>query len=406
MSRKLNNWLDSYVEYARDNYCPDSFHLWTGLSVLAAALERKVWLVNGKIIFYPNIYTMLVTYAGVGKSTALERGVDLLERIKLEVNPEIKLIAEQITEPGLVKDMEIRQEFALTETKRVFHSSGFFVASEASASALQNTHGTFTSTITRFYDCPKVFRKVTKGEHDKPTEIYNVCFNMLCGATFDYLKTLVNESSVMGGFASRVIYVVNKERLIREPKWGQSDHTDEAAQEALFLDLCAIHKLIGRFRPTPGFVAAWEKFQPESDRRLAEMKSPRLESLAARTSTNTTKIAMLLAVAEADDLVLDVRHWDRAIALVDEVSRDNAFVLSQGAMADKQSQSGVTQAVGQTLKRNGGALPMATLKCIVLANGNNVEAIAKTIDFMLGAEWISTDSSGVVKLLVDPDRYL
>lgn len=404
--RRLKNWIQSYEEYARDNYCPDSFHLWTGLSVLAAALERKVWLVNGKIIFYPNIYTMLVTYAGVGKSTALERGVDLLERIKLEVNPNIKLIAEQITEPGLVKDMEERQEIALTETKRMFHSSGFFCASEASASALQNTHGTFTSTITRFYDCPKVFRKVTKGEHDRPTEIYNVCFNMLAGATFDYLKTLVNESSVMGGFASRIIYVINKERLVREPKWGTSADIDDKAQQLLFEDLCEIHKLQGHFKPTRAFVDAWEKFQPESDKLLAQLNSPRLESLAARKSTNTTKIAMLLSVSESNDLTLDLHHWEQAMALIDEVSKDNAFILSQGAMADKQSQTGVTQVIGQTLKRNGGKLPMTVLKRLTLANGNAVEAILKTIDFMAGSGWLKIDASGDVELLVDPDRYL
>ena len=407
MSRRLDNWLTRYREYARDNYCPQSFHLWTGITVLAGALERKVWAVNGKITFYPNVFTVLVTYPGVGKSTALDRGTDILERLKEEFNPEFKFIAEQITEPGLVKDMELKQEIWVTPTKSVFHSSGFFYASEASASALQNTHGTFTSTITRFYDCPRVFRKTTKGEHEKPTEIYNVCFNMLAGATFDYLKNLVNESSAMGGFASRIIYVISKEREIRSPKWGDSDNNDQDMQDALFVDLCEIHKLQGAFRPTPGFRAAWEEFQPESDRALAAMNSSRLESLAARKSTNTMKVAMLLSVAESNDLVLDTRHWDEAMELIEEVSKDNAFILSQGAMADRNSQTGVTQVIGQTLKKAGGTLPMAALKRIVLAHGNNVEAITKTLDYMQGAGWIKVDtSSGSTELLVDPDRYL
>lgn len=407
MARKFPNWLKAYESYARDNYCPAAFHRWTGLTVLAAALERKVWCVNGKIIFYPNIFTMLVTYAGVGKSTALDRGTDLLERIKEEFNPNIKLIAEQITEPGLVKDMEERQEIMLSETKHLFHSSGFFFASEASASALQNTHGTFTATITRFYDCPRVFRKVTKGEHEKPTEIYNVCFSMLAGATFDYLKTLVNESSVMGGFASRIIYVISKDREIRTPSWGDSAIDDTATQQALFEDLCEIHKLQGGFTATREFREAWVKFQPESDRRLIAMNSPRLESLAARISTNTMKVAMLLCVAESNDMILEARHWDEAMQLIEDVSKNYSFILSQGAMGDKMSQTGVTQAIGQTLKRNGGKLPMNILKSIVLANGNRVEEITKTMDFMYGAGWLKLDSmTGLVELLVDPDRYL
>lgn len=403
--RKTDDWLEAYQDYARDNYCPDSFHLWTGLSIIAAALERKVWLKNGKITFFPNIYTMLVTYAGVGKSTALERGVDLLERIKEEVNPELKIISEQITEPGLVKDMEIRQAMRIGETKEMFHSSGFFYASEASASALQNTHGTFTATITRFYDCPKVFRKMTKGEHEKPAQIYNVCFNMLAGATFDYLKTLVNETSVMGGFASRMIYVINKERIVREPKWGDSNHVDEALAETLFQDLCDIHALKGAFRPTREFIEAWEAFQPESDRALAQMNSPRLESLAARKSTNTTKVAMLLSVAESNDLVLTLDHWNRAMELIEEVSKDNAFILSQGAIADKMSQSGVNQMIGQTLRKMGGRTNYNEFKRIVMGNGNQVDMISKTLDYMIGSHYLRLTGDDV-ELLVDPDRYL
>lgn len=406
MARKLKNWIEAYERYAKDAYCPDEFHLWTGLSVLAGALERKVWLLNGKIFFHPNIYVMLVTYAGVGKSTAIVRGANLLERLKHEFNPEFKIIAEQITEPGLVKLMEIRQEVQISETKRIFHSSGYFYASEASASALQNTHGTFTSTITGFYDCPTVFRKVTKGEADKPTEIYNVSFNMLAGATFDYLKTLVNESSVMGGFASRIIYVINKERLIREPKWGSSDKVDQDLQDDLFHDLCEIHKLKGGFRPTREFIKAWEEFQPESDRRLKSMNSPSLESLAARVSTNTTKIAMLLSVAESSDLVLDLHHWERAMELVEYVSKDNAFILSQGAMADRNSQTGINQVIITSLERAGGKLPLKTLKKVIAVHGNDVDRINKTLNYMFESGALVVDHEQNVTLMTKSESYV
>lgn len=401
--RRLENWLAAYEQYAIDNYCPDIFHKWVGLSVLAGALERKVWLRSSKAVFIPNIYILLVTYAGIGKSTAITRGVDFLERLKEEVDPEFKIIDEQTTEANLVKLMEVRQEFALSETKRVFHSTGFFHASEASASALQNTHGTFTSTITGFYDCPKVFRKstLTNGQ----IELRNVCFNMLAGATFDYLKTLVNESSVMGGFASRNIYVVNKERLIRTPKWNEFAEADPIVEE-LFEDLKTIHALSGQFRPTKAFIDAWEAFQPESDRQLAALQSPRLESLAARKSLNTTKVAMLLSVAESNDLVLDLHHWEQAMALMDDVAKDYPYILSQGAIAAKDTQSSITQVIGQTLKSKGSGLTRSNLKAAALRNGNDADRIARTIDMMIGANWISVDSDDCVHLIVDPDTYL
>lgn len=405
MARNFPDFIKAYLDYAKDDYCPDEFHRWTGMSILAGALERKVWLINGKITFFPNVYVFLVTFAGVGKSTALVRGTDFLEELKEKVTPEFNIIDEQITEPAFVKTMSERQLLQMPGTTGLFHSSGYFYASEASASALQNTCGNFVATVTGFYDCPKVFRKTTLS--GGPLEFYNVCFNMLAGATFDYLRTLVNDVSVMGGFASRILYVVSKERIIRTPKWGASDREDAKMREALFADLKEIHALKGAFKPSKEFVSAWEAFQPESDRILSALNSPRLESLAARRSTHVTKVAMLLSASESNDMTLEARHWDRAMELVEDVMKDNAFILSQGAIADKTSQLGVTQALGQMLKRRGGQMSMQTFKGAALAHGNPVDLVTKTIDFMIASAWISYDaSSGNVKLLVDPDRYL
>lgn len=404
MARIFPDWLTAYLDYAKDDYCPDSFHLWTGLSVLSGALERKVWVNNGKIVYYPNTFIFLVTYAGVGKSTALVRGTDLLERIRSEVNGDFKLVDEQITEAAFVKLMSVGQSMTMG-TRLVQHSSGYFYASEASASALQNTHGNFVSTVTGFYDCPKVFRKttITGGS----MEFYNVCFSMLAGATFDYLKTLVNETSVMGGFASRIMYVVSKERLVREPKWGESDRVMVDLQEKLFSDLTQIHGLTGSFRPSKEFVSAWEDFQPESDRLLAALNSPRLESLAARRSNHVMKVAMLLSVAESNSLTLEVKHWDRALELVDDVMKDNAFILSQGAMADRNSQLGLTQFLGNAVRVHGGSMSMRSLKAASMGYGAQVDMVDKTISFMLGSGWLSYDAgSDLVKLLVNPDGYL
>jgi hypothetical protein len=403
VARRFPSWIDAYMDYARDSYCPDSFHLWTGLSVLAGALERKVWVKNGKVTYFPNIFVFLTTFAGIGKSTALNRGTDLLERLKDECNSNFKLVDEQITEPAFVKLMSERQAIQLSETKTLYHSSGYLHASEASSSALQNTHGNFVATITGFYDCPKVFRKTTISGGS--TEFYNVCFSMLAGATFDYLKTIVNETSVMGGFASRVIYVVNKERLVRTPKWG-ANFTDTSAQDALFEDLKEIHQLNGNFTPSKAFVSAWEDFQPECDRLLISLNSARLESLAARRSNHVMKLAMLLSVAESNNLNLELHHWEKAVEMIDEVMKDNAFILSQGAMANKESQLGVTQALGQMLKKHGGKMPMRSLKGFALANGNPVDMVTKTIDLMIGSNWITLDTTtGMVELLIDPDRY-
>ncbi len=405
MARKFPNWLKAYQGYANDNYCPDQFHLWSGLSVLAGALERKVWISQGGLVtHYPNLYVLCVSHPGVGKSTAIDRGVELLEMLREIEDPNFKIIPNQITEPGLLDAMKLRQEM-LFGTKIVFHSSGYFYASEASASALQNLFGDFNATVTAFYDCPRVFRKKIKSEPEA-TELPNVCFNLIAGATFDYLKNLVNEQSVMGGFASRMIYVICKDRIVRQPKWGESFEADFKMRDALFADLCEIHKLQGRFTVTKEFISAWEAWQPEFDKFLIGLQSPRLESLYARKATNLMKICMLLSVSENNDLILTHKHWEQGAEMIEEVSKDNAFIVSSAAIADTGSQTGITQTIGRVLQRNGGTVPMRVLRTLAMSSGNDVDRINKTIDYMLASNWLSIDADQTVKLLVDPDRYL
>jgi hypothetical protein len=403
--RNLPNFLDSYVEYANDDFCPKNFHLWTGISIVAAALERKVWTAQSMTTHYPNIYTLLVSHPGMGKSTAILRGTDLLEDLRIHKNPEFKIIPNQITEPALLDAMNIRAGIQIGNTT-IFHSSGFFYASEASASALQNLHGNFNSTITELYDCPRIFRKKLKMDA-QPTEIPNACFNILAGSTFDYLKTLVNEQSVMGGLASRFIYVICKDRIVRQSKWDQVSTVDVGLKKKLIDDLGIINKLVGKFQPTKAFIAAWEAFQPEFDRTLIALDSARMESILARKSTNVMKVCMILSAAESDNLILDTRHWDKAMQIVDDVTKDNAFILSSAMIADRDSQSGMTQLIGQTIKKYGGEMSMKELKTKVTMNGSDVDSFNKTFQFMLGADLISMESTGSrVKVFIDQDKYL
>lgn len=395
------------MEYARDGYCPDNFHLWTGLSLLAGAVERKVWTRQSLVTHHPNIYVLLVSHPGVGKSTALERGVDILEELRMQCNPDFKIIPNQITEPALIDMMKIRQQIQISENVLAYHSSGYFYASEASASALQNLFGDFNATITAFYDCPKVFRKKIMSSKEL-TEINNACFNILAGSTFDYLKKLVNEESVMGGLASRFIYVIHKDREVRKSKWNVEQKVDTVMRGKLIEDLDKINKIIGAFKPTKGFIEQWEHYQPIFDQKLIDLDSPRMESLLARKSTNLMKICMLLSIAEGDSMELNTAHWERGLELVEDVTKDNAFVISSALIANKDSQQGLNQLILQTIKKNGGTIQSKVLKQKIMSSGNDVMRLEATMKFLNESGSIETKSNerGLpsVKLLVDPDR--
>jgi hypothetical protein len=405
-TRYFPNFLEAYQEYSHDKFCPNQFHLWTGISIIAGALERKVSLKQGKIYHTPNLYVMLVSHPGMGKSTAIDVGVDLLEQMRIEHNPNFRIIPNQVTEPAFLDLMKVIEFYGIGPGQKIQipHSSGYFYASEASASALQNTCGDFVASLTAFYDCPKYFRKKLKGEKD-PVNIENACMNVLAGSTFDYLKNLVNEQSVMGGFASRLVYVICKERIVREFVWDAQKQEDYETKRKLTHDLAVINRLAGPFRPTREYISRLEKWQPDFDRFLIALDSPRMESIFARKGTNIIKLSMILSVSEGDSLVLDARHFDEAFAHVEEVAKDNSFIIKAAIMADKQSQSGINQVIGQTLKKHGGTMNAVELRQKVMKYGNDIAAVKTTLDYMLGSGWLSTDGVSI-KLLIDPDGHL
>ena len=72
MERVLPDWLDSYLQYTENTESPRSYHEWCGLSVLAGALQRRVYLNMGFETIYPNMFVILI-----GPSGAARKGVAL-----------------------------------------------------------------------------------------------------------------------------------------------------------------------------------------------------------------------------------------------------------------------------------------------------------------------------------------
>jgi hypothetical protein len=350
---------------------------------------------------------MLVSHPAVGKTTAMDAGVDLLERVKMDHNYNFRIIPNQTNEPAFIDMMKIVDRIPLPNNPNIMlpQSAGFFYASEASASALQNTCGDFVATLTAFYDCPKWFRKKLKSEQNQ-VEIENGCMNLLAGSTFNYLKTLVNEQSVLGGFASRLIYIVHEERTVRESKWGASQDLDSTKAKKLVEDLAHINKLIGPMKPTAEFISRWEKWQPEFDKYLIDLNSERLEAIMSRKGTNLIKVAMLLSVSEGDSLVVTGDHFDRALEFIEDAYKDNPKIIAFAAMADLESQKGLSQYILRFVDRNKKQATKAEIMSAVMSNGNKISDADMVIQGMLTSKWLRLDGDGAYHIGIVPDDYL
>lgn len=410
MSRNFENWLDAYLNYSEDGFTPKQFNTWCGLSAIAGALERKVWIPwSDTFSYYPNIYVLLVSLPGAGKSTALNKAVGLLTEMR-QRNGLLKLIPSQVTEAKFIEIMGTSTSFEIG-TKIYNQSSGYYWASEASNS-LKNIYGDFIACLTDFYDCPPLWEKATmKGDR---LTLHNVTLNLLAGSTLAYLAELINNSNIMGGFASRLIYVIHRDKSVRKQKFqlGGLDPNGKRAtyRTKLIQDLQQIHDMKGPFTSTPEFGEAWETWYPQYESRRQEHASEKLQSLLVRTNTNMLKVSMLMSAAESDDRILKLHHWERARTLIEAHEAELPGIFRESKSLDTKSQEGMNAAIFRAFEGQK-QLGLSALKAHLHMKNFSPTQVENSINFMkthgsLKTVGLLNGGDVLVELAVNPDDHM
>ncbi|HUR98766.1 MAG TPA: hypothetical protein VMZ26_11930, partial [Pyrinomonadaceae bacterium] len=147
--RNFPNFIDSYLTFTENQESSVRIHRWVAISIIAAALERKVWLNQGHWLLFPNLYVFIIGPSGiVRKSTSTGIGVDLIRSL-----PGFKLMSERVTAASLIAQLERSgRKFALKDGTEMRQSAVFSYASELSI-FLGEVFGSISELLTTFYDC-------------------------------------------------------------------------------------------------------------------------------------------------------------------------------------------------------------------------------------------------------------
>lgn len=407
--RHFPDFFASYQEYFGDTFVPPQFNEWTCLSVVAAALERKVWLPwSDSWSCYPNIYVLLTAGPGEGKTQAIRNGIDLLDDANRKAGGTLTILPNQATEAALIKLLGHGRPFQIGTTI-VSQSAAYYRAEEASA-CLRNIYGEFLAMLTDLYDCPNRWSKATIKD-GAPIELKNVCVNLIAGSTFDYLGKLVNDENIMGGFASRLIYVESRNKEVKRQVFqgGLNDTVKAERAEfrrALIDDLVEIHRMQGRFTADPEFKDAWEAWWLESERERKAQPSEKLQSLLVRQNLHMLKTSMILSACAGEDRVLKLAHWEHARRLVEPAMQNipGIFRESRAGAIDKGQTKNLPHAIVNLIIKNP-RISRDALRARLQFGGANPRDIDSVLQQMLLTERIRVDS-GKFELLGNPNDYL
>lgn len=311
LARQLPNWLSAYGQYTEDTESPASFHVWTALWVLAGALRRKVWIEAGHFNIYPNLYVLLVAPPGKARKTAaISIGTKFLEKLK------VPLVADNITREALIRQAAESIQLDTAPEGLVYTHNSLSLASPEFVVFMGQNNFQMIDLLTDWFDCKSPWRYITKGQG--VDEIEGLFFNMLGAATSEGLGSHLPEASIGGGFTSRIVFVVERDKR-KSVAFPELTAEQRRVGELLHGDLRYIaDRFFGPMRLTDGAKAFYKSWYDSDDRNklIADVRmAPYLE----RKPLHVLKVAMLIHVAIKDSMEIDEEDIDYAIKMLNMI---------------------------------------------------------------------------------------
>ena len=308
MARKLKNWITAYMEYTQHFEAPDEFHKWTAIGTIAGALRRQVWFYMGGFTWYPNFFIFFVAPPGVvSKSTTISLGIDLLREVEgIKFGPSV------VTWQELVRRLEGAQQDFLYKGE-YYPMAPLTIAASELGTFLDPRNREMVDVLVDLWDGRTgSWEKATKtgsSEH-----IQNPWIHILGCTTPSWIAENFGDYFFGGGLASRsvMVYAETKRKLVAYPKLHFGDDMD-MLKNALIKDLEKISNLTGPYEATEEaykWGTSWYEEHWLGEHK--DLEAEKFQAYLARKQTHIHKTAMVLAAAESDELMIEVRHLEQA----------------------------------------------------------------------------------------------
>lgn len=308
--RKLDDWLQGWIDYTERSEPPYLYRFWCGISVIAAALQRKCYIPWGTLTFYPNLYIILTGPPGrTRKGTAMNPALEMLDDLG------ISLAAESTTREALIRALLSAQDTVVdNETGQSYTHSSLTIFSGELTVFLGYQNHQLMSDLTDWYDCRKswVYDTKTQGRD----AIRGVYVNLLGATTPELIRTTLPMDAIGGGLTSRIIFVNEDKKGKVEPAPFLSQEQIRLKQD-LFYDLEQIYMMKGPFRVTKNFITRWCEWYVYQENN-PPFTDPFFDGYISRRSNHVMKLSMVISAGRRNSQEILEKDFDDALLILEQ----------------------------------------------------------------------------------------
>lgn len=334
--RNFEDWLTAYVQYASFSEAPATMHFWSGVSALAGALRRRVWLDMGYFKWTPCFYIIIVAPPGVvSKSTTAAIAIDLLRQV-----PGIKFGPQMVTWPALVKAFaDAKEEFAFEDA---WHPMCAMTIESSELGNLMNpADREMIDLLVTLWDS-KTGAMEKKTKTSGSDEVVNPWINMIACTTPAWIEGNFPEYVIGGGFTSRCLFVYaeKKEKLVAYPARTIPKELT-TVKTMLLQDLEHIsNTMVGTFTLDEKAIEWGTKWYAMHNASPPEhLSDERFAGYLARKQTHMHKLAMILSASRSDEKIIRVEDLATAERMLFDLEKDMPKVFAKIGRSEQSIQA-------------------------------------------------------------------
>jgi len=212
----ITDWFQ-YTSTTQDDRSPEIFRKWSGIALVAGALERKVVVRTGMNRTFCNLYVLLVGPSGTGKYI-----VETVRQFWKETREPhtgakaFHVSADSLTKASLVDAIARARQVKINSKGETETYHSLLVAAEEFKVLLPSYDMEYIGTLERLFNCPPEHIEERRF-NVKLVEIAKPQLNILAGVQPSYFATVFPEEVWSTGLARRIVMVYSAERRIRDP---------------------------------------------------------------------------------------------------------------------------------------------------------------------------------------------